>query len=71
MSVIIRCMDMPECCMDCPFLKREEMLVSGKDGLWKHIYNCLWCPEEEEDGWQDVNWVQHNRQEWCPLEEGR
>ena len=74
-GIIIRGMEKPNCCFDCPFLTKPETIhqffeVEGKrKQYFKHVYNCTLIPEDEEDGWHDLEWVMENIQPWCPISE--
>ena len=68
MSVVVP-MDMPDCCLECPFKRKEELKETIGDGVFKvtWIYNCVYKPEEIEDGWVGFNEASSRRQPFCKL----
>lgn len=70
MSVLIKDMEMPECCAECWFKICGRTSATDENLYWyKHIYNCRCKPEEIEDGWIDAPEALNGKQPWCPLVE--
>ena len=69
MSVFIKGMDAPICCLECFLHIRYEMHQKGEDGweMRKFIFNCSRKPEEIEDGWIDFHEAGSGKQPWCPF----
>ena len=74
-GIFIAGMEKPKCCFDCHFLTKPETIhqffeFEGKrKQYFEHVYNCTLIPEDEEDGWHDLEWAMENVQPWCPIVE--
>ena len=71
MSYIVKGADLPYSCTGCPFVISENMSERlDKDSLkMTRIYNCMYRPDEIEDGWIRFLEADKGRQEWCVLSE--
>jgi len=71
MSILIKGMQMPFSCTECPLAITEQRLEYIDEDSQKimYLYNCLYKPEDIEDGWARFSKVDSKRQDWCPLVE--
>lgn len=70
MSILIKGIEVPERCAECPFVICGRTSATDENRYWyKHIYNCRYKPEEIEDGWIDTPEALNGRQPWCPISE--
>ena len=66
MGTYVPDLEMPCCCLECPFLlPLQEITVDL--GLYKKISHCCFADPEIEDPWRDTIWLLDNKEEWCPL----
>ena len=71
MSVLIKGMEIPYCCIECSYCEEHEHkeILRNDDYEYKvkMIFNCKLKPEDVEDGWVGVEVADRKRQDWCPL----
>ena len=53
MSVLVKGMEMPYSCTECPFVMRDTFLkyINEDSQEITCIYSCSYMPDEIEDGW--------------------
>ena len=66
MSVLIKGMEMPEVCADCPFRSTPELFMLEAN-RYQYISRCTRADEEIEDPWRDILWQHKHKESWCPI----
>lgn len=67
-DLIVKGMDMPECCAACPFKEPYTTVqVPGMRGYYRLISKCCMAPESIEDPYRTSDWMLDHRENWCPL----
>lgn len=66
MNILIKGMEMPEVCADCPFRSIPELSML-EPNRYHYISQCTRVSEEIEDPWRDTLWQLEHKESWCPL----